>query len=144
MMTLILAWVQQHAPAPGFTFTGDEIRTAMIGVLVTICTYLAKEAREALTVLRAVLVDLRDLKRDVHGIDGKNGIKSDVKLLVQRVDAIEDRNIAIDAVVEAERQAWPHPDRRQGARRLQDVIREAQEERMRRLTDEHSTEDPDR
>lgn len=138
MLAFVIAWAQQQAQE-GFTFAGDEFRTAMIGGLVAICSYIARTAAAALKELREVKIDMREVKRDIHGTDGKNGIKSDVRLLVKRVDLIEDRNIAEDAVKETERQMWPHPDRRHGPRRLHDVIREAQEERMRRITDEHST-----
>lgn len=140
MLALLLAWAQQQAGS-GFVLTSDEVRTAMIGAIGAICAYIAKQATAALKELREVKTDIRDLKRDVHGVDGTNGIKSDVKLLVKRVDAIEDRNIAIDAVVEAERQQWPHRDRRAGARRLRDVIHEAHDERQRAMTDEHPIEE---
>lgn len=131
MLTLLLAWVQQQT-GNGFVLSSDEFRSAGISLIVAICTYIATTARAALRELREVKTDLRDLKRDVHGTDGTNGIKSDVKLLVKRVDAIEDRNIEIDAVTEYERQQWPHADRRAGARRLRDVAHEARDEAARR------------
>lgn len=77
------------------------------------------------------------------GVDGKNGLRSKVDLLITRVDALEDRAIALDAVAEAERHLHPGPDRRVGSRRMRDVTRDALDERDRRLTDEHSTEDTD-
>jgi hypothetical protein len=140
MMLTLLVWLQGHTPS-SIAFTGDEIRTALLTVIIAVGGFIATRATQVLKVLRELQIDIHDLKRDIHGDDGKNGIKGDVRLLVRRVDAIEDRNIAIDAVVEAEREQWPYPDRRHGQRRLHDVIREAQEERSRRLADDQPLED---
>jgi hypothetical protein len=92
------------------------------------------------TTLRTIAREQIDQKHILVGVDGKNGLKSDVRLLVRRVDAIEDRNIAIDAVNEAERQQHPSGERRIGARRLRDVVHEAQDLRAKQVTDEHTAE----
>lgn len=68
--------------------------------------------------------DVRDLKYDVRGVDGTNGIKSIVKHLDERVGVLEDHKIMLDAVEEAERQQYQGDERRHGARRLRDIIRD--------------------
>jgi hypothetical protein len=88
---------------------------------------------------RQVAIEERQMKHEhiLIGVDGRNGLRSDVKLVRRRVDAIEDRNIAIDAVTRSDREKYPGPDRRIGARRMLDVVREAQDERQMRITGEH-------
>lgn len=135
MLTLIL-WLQQIDP-PAASPTWELVK----GIMLFVCTSLLGYG----VALLRKLVKLGERHEVILiGIDGRNGVVSKVDLLVRRVDAIEDRNIAIDAIVEAERQQWPYPDRRAGPRRMKDVVREVQEERTRRITDEHSIEDPDR
>lgn len=68
---------------------------------------------------------VRDLKREVCGEDGKNGLKSEMRNVLRRLTAIEARNIAVDAVAEAERELHDGPDRRHHARRLRDKIHDA-------------------
>lgn len=62
---------------------------------------------------------MRDLVRDhevaINGRNGENGIKRGLKAVTDRVDLIEDRNTAIDAVAEAERAQWHGPERRHQA-----------------------------
>jgi hypothetical protein len=68
--------------------------------------------------------DVRDLKYDVSGKDGDNGIKSLVKNLDKRVEVLEDHKIMLDAVEDAERAQYQGDERRHGARRLRDIIRD--------------------
>lgn len=91
--------------------------------------------------LRKIVAGQQRHENILIGVDGKNGLRSKVDLLITRVDALEDRAIAMDAVAEAERHLHPGPDRRVGQRRMRDVTRDALDERDRRITDEHSTED---
>lgn len=93
--------------------------------------------------LRKIVASQQRHETILIGVDGKNGLRSKVDLLITRVDALEDRAIALDAVAEAERHLHPGPDRRIGARRMRDVTHEALDERARRHSDEHSTEDDD-
>lgn len=62
---------------------------------------------------------MRDLVRDhdqaIYGKEGQNGLKRGLKAVTDRVDLIEDRNTAIDAVTEAERSQWHGPERRHAA-----------------------------
>jgi hypothetical protein len=57
MLTTVLLWVQQQT-THGFAFTGDEIRTAMIGALLAIVGYIARAAG-------TVRDDVRDMKREI-------------------------------------------------------------------------------
>lgn len=130
MIALIL-WAQQQAHEVSW-WSGDEIRTALMTCMTGLVAFTAR-------MLWCLRDDMRDVKHDLHGIDGKNGIKSDVRLLVQRVDAIEDWKIASLAVSESERHHYHGPDRRAGPRRLGEVTDEGHRERMRRITDDHPT-----
>jgi hypothetical protein len=67
--------------------------------------------------------DVRDLMRDI-GKDGTDGMKAIVALHGRRLDAIEGRFIAIDAVEEAERNLYEGPEKRHEARRLMDELRQ--------------------
>lgn len=66
--------------------------------------------------------EVRDLKHEVVGRDGQNGIKSAVRRLTDRVDDLEDWRTALDAVAEAERAQYHGEERRQNARRLRDRV----------------------
>jgi hypothetical protein len=81
--------------------------------------------------------DVRDLMRDI-GRDGKDGLKATVALLGDRIDVIEARFIAIDAVEESERQLHDGPNRRHEVRRTRDQILEAH------ATDTHRIPDKER
>lgn len=62
------------------------------------------------------------------GVDGKNGLRSDVRQAAVRLSAIERRNEKIDAVTEYERQHYQGEERRMGSRRVRDVVRDVKEE----------------
>lgn len=87
------------------------------------------------TTLRRVEQTLVKHEHILIGVDGKNGLRSKVAHNDERLDALEKRNIAIDAVAEAERDLHPGPDRRHDARRLRDKIHAAHD------SDEYPTED---
>lgn len=71
--------------------------------------------------------DVRDLKKDVGGADGTNGVKSEVRALIRRIDSVEKRNDRQDLAEEIERENYQGEDRRQAARRLKDKLREIEE-----------------
>lgn len=106
------------------------------GVMLTVCT---STLSYGVVLLRQLVKGQERHEAILIGVDGKNGLRSKVDLLVQRVDAIEDRNIALDAIADAERHQWPHPDRRTGPRRMRDVTHEVLDERARRISDEYPT-----
>lgn len=84
----------------------------------------------SLWVLRAILGlrdDVRDVKRDVSGVDGTNGLKSTVRSMGARLEELEDRQLAIDAIEEHEREQYTGPEKRHRARRFRDLIREERE-----------------
>ena len=81
----------------------------------------------SLWLLRSVMGlrdDVRDLKREVIGVDGTNGLKSRVVRNEARLEVLEDQKIAMDAVEKAERERYHGEERRGGVRRLRDMIRE--------------------
>lgn len=133
LLQLALASAQSIDAAPLWEVTKGVMLTASTALLTWIATTLRKVEREQVN-QRHILV----------GVDGDNGIRSQVRLHEERLGAIEDRNLALDAVADAERHNHPGPDRRIGARRTRDVVHEALDERLRRITDEHSTEEPGR
>lgn len=89
------------------------------------------------TMLRQVLTRQTRVDHFLFGVDGDNGLRSMVKDIREDVDAVLERNLRIDAVVdEQERHQYKGPDRRAGARRLRDVVHDAQDERFHQ-THEH-------
>jgi hypothetical protein len=63
-----------------------------------------------------------NLEHIVIGVDGTNGLRSIVKKNELRIDNMDDRNIAADAVAAAERQQYEGEDKRHTARRLKDIL----------------------
>ena len=56
-----------------------------------------------------------DHEQAIYGKNGENGLKRGLKAVTDRVDLIEDRNLAIDAVADAERDGYHGPERRHAA-----------------------------
>ena len=56
------------------------------------------------------------------GADGENGLRSDVRLVVERVHAIENRNLEIDAIAAREREQYQGPEKRKDLRRFRDKL----------------------
>jgi len=56
------------------------------------------------------------------GPDGENGLRSDVRLVVERVYAIENRNLEIDAIAAREREQYQGPEKRKDLRRFRDKL----------------------
>ena len=104
--------------SPGVLFTWEAIKSLLLVFIAGGVTWMCK----TLLVMRE---NFHDLKVEVVGVDGKNGLKSKVADLLTRVKAIDQRHERLDAIDEYERQQHPGPDRRQGARRLRDIVREA-------------------
>jgi hypothetical protein len=130
MISLIL-WLQQTND--GIHWTGDDVRTTLIGMITAMIGI-------ALRLIWTMRDDVRDMKRDIHGSDGNNGIKSDIRLIKTRVDVIEDWGIASGAAQSLGNAQYRGPERRAGPRRMTEVVDEIHKERMRRITtDEHPT-----
>jgi hypothetical protein len=108
------------------------------GVMLTSCTGLLTWIA---TTLRAVLREQIDQRHILVGVNGKNGLQSDVRLLVKRVDVLEDWKIAKVAVERSEQEQHPGPDRRVSPRRTRDVVHEALDERVMRAIDESHLDD---
>lgn len=106
------------------------------GIMLFACTALLTWCAKT---LREVLRQLIDHQHILVGVDGTNGLRSQVRSLQEDVEAIQQRNTRIDAVTEAEQRLHPGPDRRHGARRMRDVTHEALDEHAKRFTDEHPT-----
>lgn len=89
--------------------------------------------------LRQVLIQQTKVNHFLFGVEGDNGLRAIVKQLREDMDVVLERNLRIDSVVEAEERRQYHgPDRRAGARRLRDVVHDAQDERFHQ-THEHPT-----
>ena len=56
------------------------------------------------------------------GPDGENGLRSDVRLVVARVNSIENRNLEIDAIAAREREQYQGPEKRKDLRRFRDKL----------------------
>lgn len=72
--------------------------------------------------LPAIRDDMRAVKREVMGLDGKNGLISRVADHEARIDAVENRHDGLDAVAKHERE-MAHSERRQTVRRESDKDR---------------------
>lgn len=107
------------------------------GVMLFSCTALLSWCAKT---LREVLRTLIDHQHILVGVDGTNGLRSQVRENTEDIEQIRERNWRIDAVTEAERLQHSGPDRRAGPRRMRDVAHEALDEQARRGTDEHSIE----
>ena len=132
-MVVVVAWVQTAATS-GF-FGSDEFRNALWTIGVALIGFSSRQ-------LYCLRDDVRDLMRDMRGHGAGEGLIATVARHEARLDVIEDWKIALDAVAEVERREHAGPDRRVGPRRKLDVAHEVLDERVRRITDEHSTEDP--
>jgi len=115
--------------ALGFLFalvpTGNEL-----GLLweVTKGTCLALGAAGALGVFR-MRDDVRDIKTELRGMEGKGGLTAKVDDHEVRVGKLEDRFVAIDAVQEAEQASYHGPERRRhpAIRKLLEIIHEEEQ-----------------
>lgn len=112
---MLLAILQAAPPDPAPTWQLYMSGVATLGAAAALWT--------ARTVF-FVRDEVRDLKRDVSGPNGENGIKSDVKKLTERVDDLEDWQLALEAVARAEREQYHGEERRQRSRRLRDMVLE--------------------
>ena len=65
-----------------------------------------------------------DLANEVWGRDKKNGMRSRLADLIERVKQIDKRHERLDAITDYERQQYDGPDRRQDQRRLRDKVRD--------------------
>lgn len=74
--------------------------------------------------------EIREIKRDVSGKDGKNGLKSDSAQYNARLDELEEWRIKLDLAAKLEREMYEGPERRQEARRLRDKLLEQTERRQ--------------
>lgn len=132
---VVIAWAQTAA-ASSF-FGSDEFRNALWTLGIALLGFLSR-------LVYTLRDDVRDVKYDLRGKGTGEGLIATVARHEARLDVIEDWKIALDAVADAERREHVGPDRRVGPRRKLDVAHEVLDERVRRITDEHSTEDPDR
>jgi hypothetical protein len=132
-MTLHALVAALQTQASGFSWTGDQMRTVLMTLLTTSAGIIVR-------LLYTLRDEVRDMKRDLRGNGDGEGLIKTVQRYGRRLDALEDRNIAVDAVAEAERREHPEGDRRVGLRRKRDIVHEVMDERSRR-TDEHSTEE---
>ena len=89
------------------------------GVMMTISTAATMWIVRTLFHLRDAV---RDLKSTVIGADGRNGLNSKIRKAEARLDAIEDRNIALDTIAELEKAEYRGPERRKRPRRHRDKL----------------------
>jgi hypothetical protein len=76
--------------------------------------------------LRRLLVDLRDghrdLKREVSGSDGKNGLKSEMRAVKEKMGELEDWLLVVDSVLKM-RGMYDAPHEHAGEERRREVAR---------------------
>lgn len=79
----------------------------------------------ALGLMFSMRDDVRDIKHDLFGKDGDNGMRSEVTDLKARTKALEERNLELDAAADAlERAQYDGPERRRELRRFRDKLHE--------------------
>jgi hypothetical protein len=141
MLTLIL-WLQQQTGSHGIAFSGDELRTAMLGVLVAM-------GGVGLRFLWGTRDAVRDMKRDlpriVRVIEKQ---EKDIEWLIRRrldqdAEERERSRLRREALAEAERESRPPevPERRHHLRRDRDRLADTYEGFP---PDEHPPEGSDR
>jgi hypothetical protein len=111
--------------AGGINWTGDTVRTWMQGGILTFLGI-------AVRLLWTLRDYVRDLKHELPII--RKSLASHEK----EIRWLTGKRIAQEAVEEAERQNWPHGDRRHHPRRDRDIVNDAFAR-----TDEHSTDPED-
>lgn len=104
--------------SPGVLFSWEVIRSLLLVFITGGVTWAVK-------ILLGLRDSFHDLTIEVRGVDGKNGLKSKVKVLEGKVNAIDERHTRLDAVEEYERQQYHGEDRRKETRRLRDIVRDA-------------------
>jgi hypothetical protein len=120
-VALALAWLQGASPVPEFSPFWEMAK----GVMLTFST---AGIGWLISTVRRVEKRQVTLEHLVIGVDGKNGMRSKVTTLGEDVAAIKLRNERIDTITEYEKKQYPGEDRRQGPRRIRDVVREVEEE----------------
>lgn len=138
-ITVLLAWAQQQAGGSGFSWSGDDVRTLLMGSLVPLVAYVAKN-------IKALLKCVRDLTIELKGVDGKGGalyelqeLRKDTDWLIRRrldedAEIRERRRLKQEALDAAERDQYGGPERRHDVRRDRDRLADTYQ------TDEHPTE----
>ena len=114
-MLSLVVWAQSAATDLATAFWWEIVK----GFLLFTITGLAGVVAKAVVAMRD---DIRDVKRDIRGVDGTNGLKSEMRAVVDRVDLIDDRFVAMDAVAEASRMSYDGEERRHDMRRGEDVL----------------------
>ena len=91
-----------------------ELDTVTAGQLVQYVFFLAITTAVGwiVKVLPSIRDDVREVKREVMGLNGKNGLISKVGSLLGRVEAIDVRHIKADVVAEIEAEMMTEPPRR--------------------------------
>jgi hypothetical protein len=106
------------APATDFGPLWEIIKGVMLFVITGCASYMARK-------FMSMSDFVKDHETAIYGQHGANGLKRGLKGVTDRVDLIEDRNTAIDAVTAAERAQYLGPDRRHAAlRTLADLVRQ--------------------
>lgn len=120
------------ADAGGINWTGDTVRTWMQGGVLT-CLGIA------VRLLWTLRDYVRDLKREIPAI------RKSLAAHEKEIRWLTGKRIAQEAVEEAERQSWPHGNRRHHHRRDRDIVNDAlaHDEHTDEFTAEHPTEDRD-
>ncbi len=116
MMGALLLMLQNSPVVGGFSGAWEIGK----GVMLTLTTAGVLWIARSTFFLRD---DVRDLAHDVRGRDGDNGIKSSLRKLVDRTDALEGRNERLDAIKAYEKEQYAGEDRRESERRLLDKVR---------------------
>lgn len=97
------------------TITAGQLIQSIFFLAITTCVaWIVK-------VLPSIRDDIREVKREVMGLNGKDGLISKVTDLIDRMDAVDTRHVKADVLSEIERELAPGELRRMRDRVMGDA-----------------------
>lgn len=97
------------------TITAGQLIQSIFFLAITTCVaWIAK-------VLPSIRDDIREVKREVMGLNGKDGLISKVTDLIDRMDAVDTRHVKADVLSEIEKELAPGELRRMRDRVMGDA-----------------------
>lgn len=119
---MVLLPVYQTATVADLAPLWEILKAVMLSITTMAALWTARTVFVVRDTVREVVIELR-------GVDGKNGLKSKVGDHETRLGKIEDRNLVLDALTEAERGQYTGKERRhEPLRKLLEMIRQEMEE----------------
>jgi hypothetical protein len=126
MVTAMISFLVFLQSAPDVDWTGDTIRTILIGLIGAIGGGILAMTKRGVSLLSRLADDVQELKRDIHGDkDGRGGLLETVGAHGEQIDWLWRKRYAQMVLEEAERESHEGPERRHHLRRERDIVNEA-------------------